>query len=288
MAVDPSSIDLSGYRTLSVLTLSGSISVGKSLVDAMPVGVPEHVNEAAQLLGDWVDEAENALTDRLDGKADAGLERSFDVLVDRIWVALRARLEFWHVYRHEGLDLLSDEELATAEVEAHRKLTRVAEELLARLFGDGVDFLRVSYPQQASQMAARLRYIETRGLQAEFVELVGAAPASLAQVCQGRYEAMVAARTARDNAVSVDLRPLRSKIRWAAENYASLLLSTLPKRDQEWSETVLAALQPMLATDTTRTKTDAEAELDAGGDLEGAEPPVVGDLVDPEPPAEGE
>ncbi|KIG15128.1 hypothetical protein DB30_06036 [Enhygromyxa salina] len=259
----------------------------------MPAGVPDHVNDAAQLLADAVDDAENALMERLDGKADAGLERSFDVLVDRVWVALRARLEFWQVYRHEGLDLLSAEELTTAKVEAHRKLSRVAEELLARLFGDGVDFLRVSYPQQAAHMAARLRYIESHGLQAEFVELVGAAPASLAQVCQRRYEAMVAARTARDNAVSVNLRPLRAKIRWAAENYASLLISTLPKGDAEWSETVLAALQPMLANDTTRSKTDAEEAPDAGGDLEGVETPAAGDLVDSEPPpvnppAEGE
>lgn len=104
---------------------------------------------------------------------------------------------------------------------------------------------------------------------------------------------MVAARTARDNAVTVDLRPLRAKIRWAAENYASLLLSTLPKGDDEWAQTVLAALQPMLATDTTRAKIGADTESAPGGDLEGAEPGIGGDPVDAEPapleaPAEGE
>ncbi|KIG11603.1 hypothetical protein DB30_03123 [Enhygromyxa salina] len=232
------------------------------------MGVPEYVKEAAQSLADSVDDAENALTERLDGKADIGLERSFDVLVDNVWVALRARLEFWRLYRHDGIGLLNAEERTKAKVDEHLELTRVAEELLARLFGDGVEFLRLSYPQQAAHMAARLRYIESRGLQAEFSKLVGAEPAALAHVCQQRYEAMVSERTARDNAVTVDLRPLRAKIRWAAENYASLLISTLPKGDEEWSKTVLAALQPMLATDITRTKSDA------GEESEGAEPPV--------------
>jgi hypothetical protein len=275
MPFDPSTLDLSGYSSLSVLTLTGCISVGNSLVEAMPGGVPEHVNEAAQSLVDSVDDAENALTDRLDGKADIGLERSFDVLVDNVWVSLRSGLEFWRLYRHDGIDLLSAEERTKAKVDEHLELTRVAEELLARLFGDGVDFLRLSYPQQAAHMAARLRYIETRGLQAEFIQLVGAAPAALARVCQQRYEAMVSARTARDNAVTIDLRPLRAKIRWAAENYASLLLSTLPKGDEEWSKTVLAALQPMLATDITRTKSGADdGQTEAGDEQEGAEPPV--------------
>jgi hypothetical protein len=217
-------------------------------------------------LAEAVAEGEEGLTERLDGKADTALERAFDVLVDRIWAVLRARLEFWHCYNHEGIALLSDEEQAEVEIEKNRKLTEVAKELLARIFGEGVQFLQLSYPQQAAHMAARLRYIETRGLQAEFKELVGVAPATLVHVCQRRYEAMVVERVARDNAVNVDLRPLRAKIAWAAENYAATLLSTLPKGDEEWAKTVLAALQPMLVTDSTRTKTDSEAapEVDLG------------------------
>lgn len=253
MAMDPSTLDLSRYRTVSVLTVTSCMSVGRALIDAMPEDVPQHVEDAAEYLVQAIAEAHEALTDRLDNKADVGLERDFDLLIDRIWIALRARMEFWHCYLHQGVALLSKEEQAEAQIDKNRKLAEVAQELLARLFGDGVDFLRLPYPQQAEQMAARLNYIETRGLQGEFVEIVGAAPAALAKICQRRYEAMVSDRAARDNAVLVNLRPLRAKVAWAAENYAAQLLGTLIKKDAEWAKLVLKALQPMLATEVVRT-----------------------------------
>lgn len=267
---------------MSVITLTGSISVGNALLEAMPSGVPAHVEDAAKYLAEVVGEAEEGLTDRLDGKADTALERSFDVLVDRIWVTLRARLEFWHIFNHEGIALLNAEEQAEVEIEKHRKLAEVAKELLARLFGSGVQFLQLPYPQQAAHMAARLRYVDNRGLQNEFKELVGVVPDVLARVCQRRYEAMVTERAARDQAVNVNLRPLRAKIAWAAENYAALLISTLPKGNEEWAKRVMAALQPMVATDGTRANSSAESaedeaatELDLGGELVDADQPAL-------------
>jgi hypothetical protein len=275
MAFDPSTLDLSGYRTMSVLTLTGSISIGKSLVDLRPLDIPPYVEKAADRLAAAVDEAEDALTDRLHRRADLGLERSFDILVDRIWISLRARLEFWSCYQHEGLGLLSAQAQVEVDVEGGRKLAVVAEELLARLFGDGVEFLRLPYPQQAAHMAARLRYVETRKLEAEFIELVGARSVTLAKVCQRRYEAMVAERSARDTTVSVDLRPLRAKIRTAAETYASLLLSTLHDGDEEWAKTVLTALRPMLTPGRTRAQGEGEGEV--ADEFEGE--PTMGEPV---------
>jgi hypothetical protein len=257
---DPSTLDLSGYRTMSVFTLSGSISVGKSLRDLQPFNLPDYVEKAADKLAIAVDEAEQALTVRLDQKADLGLERSFDTLVDRIWVMLRGRMEFWDCYTHEGVALLSEKEQIEADLEGGRKLATIAEELLARLFGDGVEFLRLPYPQQASHMAARLRYLETHGLEAEFAELVGTRPVALAKICQRRYEAMVSNRSARDTAVTVDLRPFRARIRSTAENYANLLLATLDGGDEEWAKIVLTALRPMLTPRRTRTHDEAEGE----------------------------
>ena len=250
MAFDPSTLgNLDRYRNLSVVTLTGTITVGEALLLAMPKQLPEHVVSAAGYLQSVIEEAEEGLTDRLDSKVDLALERAFDVLVDRVWAVLRARLEFWHCYTLPGIALLNDEEQAEAEVEKHRKLAALAKDLIARLFGKGLDFLRLPYPQQAVHMAARLRFIESRGYEDEFKELVGAAPATLAKVCQRRYEAMVKARAARDNAVIVNLKPLRAKVAWAAENYAAQLLGTLPNGDAEWAKVVLAALQPMVSTE---------------------------------------
>lgn len=247
---------LARFRTMSVLTLTGSISVGNALLQAMPDKLPVNAEAAAKLLAEAVSEAEEGLTNRLETKGDLALERAFDLLVDRIWVLLRARLEFWHCYNHAGIALLSKEEQEEAEIDKNRKLAESAKELLDRLFGDGIEFLKMSYPQQAAHMAARLRYIDSRGLGDDFKELVGQAPAVLVRVCQKRYDAMVAERTARDSAVNVDLRPLRTKLAWCAENYASALIGSVPlkkKNKEEWLEIVIKALQPMLATDTTRS-----------------------------------
>jgi hypothetical protein len=250
---------------MSVLTLTGSISIGKSLVDLRPVDIPDYVEKAADKLAAAVEAAENALADRLDRRADLGLERSFDILVDRIWVSLRARLEFWSCYRHDGLGLLNADEHAKLDLENSRKLAVIAEELLARLFGDGVEFLRLPYPEQAAHMAARLRYVESRGLEDELGDLVDVRLITLAKICQRRYEAMVAERSARDTAVSIDLRPLRAKIRTAAENYASLLLSTLDDGDEEWAKTVLTALRPMLTPGRSRAQDEEDESEVADG-----------------------
>jgi hypothetical protein len=244
---------------MSVITLTGSITVGEALLDEMPDEVPESVEKAAKYLKSTIEQAQEGLTDRFDGKADTAIERAFDVLVDRIWIVLRARLEFWHCYTLPGVTMLSAEEQVEAEIDKNRKLAMVAKDLLARLFANGTDFLRLSYPQQAVHMAARLRYIDTRGLQEEFKELIGPAPVVLARVCQRRYESMVKARAARDTAVNVNLKPLRASVAWAVENYAAALLGTLPDGDAEWAKLVLAALQPMVATDGPRSSSSGES-----------------------------
>lgn len=259
MLFDPSALgNLDRYRNMSVVTLTGTIMVGESLLEAMPEpppelmpdGLPESVKKAASYLKSAIDEANKGMTDRFDGKVDTTLERAFDVLVDRVWAVLRARLEFWHCYNMAGIALLDEAEQAEAEVEKNRKLATIAKDLLLRLFGQGVYFLRLPYPQQAAHMAARLRYIESRGLEGEFKEIVGPAPVILAKVCQRRYEAMVKVRSARDTAVNVNFKPLRAKVAWAAENYAAALIGTLPEGNAEWAKAVLAALHPMVASES--------------------------------------
>ncbi len=260
MSFDPISLNLARYRTLSVLTVTGTMSVGNSLfINRLPE-LPDFVENSAQKLGKRVAEGQDALTERLDRKADLGLERAFDLLVDRIWALLKARMEFWQCYTHQGISLLSAEEQDKAEVDKNRKLAAVATELLERLFGGGTEFLRMPYTQQASHMAARLNYIHSRGLSAEFVEIVGVRPAALVEICQRRYEAMVADRTARNDSVVVDLRPHRARVKHAAENYASLLLSTLDDGDADWAKAVLESLRPMLAVERPNSSGNVEDE----------------------------
>jgi hypothetical protein len=277
---DPSTLDLAPYRTLPTLTTTGSLALATSLVDRQPGKLPDYVKKAALRLIDAIGEMEHALTERLDRKADLGLERSFDVLVDRIWISLRGQLEFWQVYEHEGIELLSAEEQAEVEITQGRELSSVARELLARLFGDGVEFLQLTYPEQAMHMAARLRYIESRNLDDAFTTLVGVRTATLVRVCQGRYEAMVAARSAREGGVSIDLRPLHARLRNAVESYASLLLSTLWDGEDDWAKAVLAALRPLLVARQLAPRV-VGADLDASLDAVDAGPVAEIDVVVP-------
>ena len=285
MSYDTSTLNLSRYRTLSSITLAGSISAGKGLIELAPEEIPDDekkaVEKALNKLAIAIDAAGEAMSERLDDKADLRLERLFDLLVDRVWVSLRARLDFWHCYDHEGVNLLSNAEQIELDIEGGRKLAAAAKELHDRLFGEGLEFLRLPYPQQASHMAARLLYIESHGLGPQFVELVGARPIALAKVCQRRYEAMVSARSARDNTVSNDLRPLRMKIANAAEKYANVLLATLDDYDEAWAEIVLTALRPMLGSDRARSHGEAE-------EAEAAEPDPLIDEPDPLDPIESE
>jgi hypothetical protein len=265
---------------MSSLTLGGSITTGKNLITLMPKVLPEDeataIKKAAERLTIAIDDAEEALAGRFDNKVDLRLERLFDLLVDRVWVTLKNGLEFWSCYDHEGVDLLSEDEQNELDIEGGRELAEKARELLDGLFGEGTEFLRLPYPQQAAQMAARLRFVENRGLGPVFIDLVGDRPVALAKVCQRRYEAMVAERSARDNAVAIDLRLLRSKISDAAENYANLLIATLPGGDEAWAKVVLKALRPMLSIDKVREHSETddaneqlsklEAELEAAED----------------------
>jgi hypothetical protein len=263
---DPSILDLTPYRTLPTLTATGSLALASSLVDRQPADIPDYVSKAALRMIDAVGLLEQALTERLDRRADLGLERSFDVLVDRVWIGLRSHLEFWQLYEHEGIELLSPELQAEADVTKARELATIARELLDRLFGDGVDFLQLSYPEQAMHMAARLRYVESRGLDETLTVLVGARASTLVRVCQHRYEMMVAERSGREGGVMIDLRPLHAKLRGAVENYASLLLTTLYDRDEKWAQLVFAALRPIPVARQSVHRPAAEGQDDGPSD----------------------
>lgn len=131
LTFDPTSIDLSSY-TMPILTTAGSLSLAKILIARQPANVPDYVMMASKRLAAAVAEVEAALIERLDRTADLGLERSFDLLVDRIWVVVRAQLAFWSLYHHEGMALLSAAQQAEAKIDDGRALATAADDLLAQ------------------------------------------------------------------------------------------------------------------------------------------------------------
>lgn len=284
---------LARYRTTPVLSTTGTLSLAHSLIELRVAELPAYVGKAADRLVGVTEAVEAELTARLDGKADLRLERSFDLLVDRLWLALRSRLEFWQLYTHEGAELFSEAQREQLGLDEARELAALAEQLLARLFGEGADFLRLSYPQQAAHMAARLRYIEERGHGPGFEQLVGARAAALVKLCQARYAAMVTERDARPTQVNVNLRLLRDQLRRAIERYANLVLSIAEDEevDDSLAQAALDSLHPMLAARERLSRGDAAQSVEPGGsegeaaeDQDQLDEPAASEALDEFPP----
>jgi hypothetical protein len=268
------SIDIAALTTVPLLSAAGYVSLIKSLSEVQPKDPPKHVQKAVARMQASRGEAEQALDARLGGDVDVALERSFDLLVDRVWLFLRSQLEFWSIYEHDGIELFTEQQQAELDLEEYRALAKVADDLLDRLFGaEGSEFLRLPYMQQAAHMASRLRLIANKGLGESFEELVGARMVKLLTICQQRYEAMVNARTARESGVVADLREQRASMQRSIQLYAVAVLGMLDEDDPPTAEIVTHALAPIVVT-RFRRSTGAEGGVDelVGEPVETPEP----------------
>jgi hypothetical protein len=241
-----SEIDLSIYYPIPLLTTEGYISLLKSMLMVAPANPPDHVKEAIAALANAVTEAESLLVARLDENFSTGLERAFDTLVDQVWVELRQRLEFAAIYRHEGAAKFTDEDRIKLDLEERLEESRIAGMMLERMFANGVDFLRAPYPQQATHMAARLDWIDSKNFDEALEELVGPKLTALLKVCQQRYEAMVGERSSRDGKSVADFRELRNVLRRQLYGYCGAVGTLYKVGDAKSAEAVENALRPIL------------------------------------------
>jgi hypothetical protein len=133
--VDIHSIDLAALTTVPQLTVTGYVSLIKAFTEVAPKTLPVHVKRSFNRMLTAREQAEQAIVARLGDDVDLGLERSFDLLVDRLWLYLRSELEFWSIYHHDGIALFGPEQRAELDIDDCRELAAVAEDLHARLFG---------------------------------------------------------------------------------------------------------------------------------------------------------
>lgn len=275
---DFAAVDIASLTSVPLLTTEGYVSLSKSLLAACPEELPALAELARKNLESSLARAEAALVARLGGQSRAGLERTFDVLVDRLWLGVRGFLELWLLYRHEGVKLLDEAERDEIELEACRELADAAEGLLDHLFGaDKARFLRRPYHEQAAEMAARLRYVDDNELDEIFAQLVGPRLALFLRVCQRRYEAMVEARAAREGANQPNLREVRDDLRRNISLYSGVIAALLYTDLPDAEALVRKALMPNVQFQSRRSPSEGgedEAEL---GEGEGA---PEGDTVD--------
>lgn len=282
--VDIRSIDIASLTTVPQLAVTGYVSLIKSLTEVAPAALLIPIKRAFDRMQATRAQAEQAIVARLGDDVDLALERSFDLLVDRLWLSVRTGLEFWTIYHHDGIALFGPEQRAELDIDECRELAAVAEDLHARLFGgpDAADFLRLPYAQQATHMAGRLQLIKEKGLDATLEELVGARTVKMLKIGQQRYEAMVNARGARANAVVGNLREQRTDLHRAIQLYALSVASMLDDEVPDSPAIVQRALLPLLVARIGRASGGAEVEV--ADELAGDTPDPA---AAPEPEAEG-
>lgn len=238
--------DLSIYFPIPLLDTEGYVSLANTMVEVAPEAPPVHVQAAMTVLVDVLGEVETGLVSRIDEDLSTRLERFFDIFVDGVWMDLRHRLEFYAYYKHEGTAKFTEDDRAKLDFDQRLDQARVASNILDRLFADGTDFLRQRYPQQATHMAARLDWIESKQLEDDLSELVTPEFVALLKVCQTRYEAMVKERSSRDGKSIADLQVLRNKLRVQLYAYSGVVASMYVPNNPETAKVVAAALRPIL------------------------------------------
>ena len=269
--------DLSLYFPLPNLTTEGYVTLAKVLLNAAPENPPPHLAATMASLEVSLAEAETALVARIDEDLGTQRDRNFDLFVDAVWYAMRERLASWSLYAHDGAAELSEADRDALELDERLERARLAAQVHAKLFGDGVDFLRMPYAQQAAHMAARLRWFASKDHAYPLAELIGPDLASLVARCQVRYEAMVSERNTKTGRSIADLREIRNVLRRQLYRYCGALGTLVEDDDAASVAAVEAALRPILMT---RARSRSRQ---AGAGLEGEQATLGEEAAEPEP-----
>ena len=248
-------LDMSTYYPIPQLSAGDFITLIRTLIRLAPKNPPPHIAAAIAELKHALAEAQSTMVVRIDEDLSTRLERAFDTLVDYVWNELRRRLEFAGIYNHQGAAMFSDEEREELDFDDRLEEARSANKMNERIFASGVDFLRAPFSQQATHMATRLDWIDSKNLGPMLEEIVGPKLVALLTVCQRRYETMVEERSARDGRSAADLRELRNDLRRHIGAYCGTIGSMYTVAQPEMAKIVEAALRPILiARNRTRRK----------------------------------
>ena len=264
--------DLALYFPIPMLSTESMVSLGTTLIDVAPEDPPAYVAAGIAVFTTVLGEVKSGLVSKIDEDLSTATERNFDIVVDRAWLELRERLAFFEIYTQAGMNQLTEADREQLDWETRLEQARTAAVILLRLFGDGTEFLRAPYPQQATHMAARLEWLDDKQLNEALADLVGTELTNLIAVCQVRYQAMVSQRGSRAGKSLADLRELRDRLRRQIYSYAGLI-GTMVQLDDPASEAVAeAALRPILVARANAKRksfsgfgVEDGAELDANG-----------------------
>ena len=181
------------------------------------------LQQANERLGAALDRRGATGTDGVDG-------RPVDLKADRAWGAMETRLLAWVT-------------VGAVLGEAHAKVGR-ATELLAALFANGTEFLKLPYVEQDVEMERILRLVDSASLERDLVSLAGKEFVDALVSVQPEYSAMVRAMLERDEQKERVVGLVRAVAR-AAEDYSNSVIGVVDAQDPDSIATARRLLAPL-------------------------------------------
>lgn len=225
------SFDPSEYVRPPVLNIASAISLGQTLVKRCPADAPAAVKKAQKALAEAAQAALAAWTERQRSAAAAPAltaeqRRQLDITTDQGWGALRQNLES-HALLPAG----------------RSKKSARAQQLLQKLFPEGLSFLTWRYAEQLAAMTALLKRIDEDGLAKEIDAVAGSEFLANIRQNQADYRAMIQSQAA--VATDVSLGDAVRAVGEAVVDYAIAVCATVERRNLESIRWAKDLLQPI-------------------------------------------
>jgi hypothetical protein len=243
-------IDFGSYTRLPRFSASGAVVVTIRLLRAAPKDASPAELEALQDMRDGAEGVQEAVTDR--HRTTGSNLRPLDRRFDGSWAGFHGRLFAWtRMYGHPN---------------AQR-----AEELLAKLFPDGLQFVNAKYESQWFHSRMLLTRIKHDELTADLNELAGEPFLTGVHAAHAAFgEAMGLDENAEPDAGVLAIGEQVALLTDAIADYCRVLSGGVKRKDPDSRARFLAAVAPI---DTYRaqnrrssTSADADPELDDGVD----------------------
>ena len=240
------------YLRTPILDVPGAVALGIALLTAAGKDLPVAAKRAAKVLrqavvalqSDWAAQRDAGLTTEED-------KRPADQRLDRAWAAVGGRLQ------------------TLAELPQTLDEASQAARLYARIFPDGLAFLRLPYERQWAQSEQRLEQLAHEELGAAVEELVGAFVLTELRDAHANYGRVLGITDAKPGAVAAPnlLEQLRV-VQQAMTGYA-LQLVAAAHAEPELAAAVRGALRPL---DDLREAQGRRANARGGGGAATTEP----------------
>lgn len=259
------------------------LSLARLLVRHQPQQATPEVEQAGKHLAETVETVTQAFVERHReyGASVAAEEVELDAVMDALWYILRDRVQHWEVFDRPAVRRIAAIEPTDgfdfgACIEQAADAARVRSLLLEQ----GLEFLRLSYAEQAEHMLTLWTMIEQEKLEPVLTELIGAEFFGALSAWRVRYDQMIERRTARAQGSAINLRALGLQLNRVIQIYVIALLAMIRDDDPENVELIRTALRPIDALREQLERERARNQAAGGADLdELAEDETLDELI---------